>query len=90
MERAEFELDPELIDYIKKRKKDFRLSTTCSGSVILPVDLKKPKDTDIRIDIDGNTLYISQFQAKYIKRLTRDMVYDAEVQVSGSYCRYSN
>ncbi len=89
MEKITFELDPELIEYIRRTKKDYRVSTTCSGSVILPVELKRPKDTDIKIDIDGNILYVSEFQAKYINRLTIDMVYDAEIQVSGSYCRYS-
>ena len=79
MQELAFDIDPELIKYIKERKKDYRVCTTCGGAVILPVDFKKPKSTDIRIDIDGNTLYVSEFQAKFIKKLTKDMLYDVEV-----------
>jgi hypothetical protein len=73
---SEIVVDHEVIDYIKKSGKDFRVSTDCSGPVILPTDLKPPKDTDLQVEVGGNTLFISRVQARYIDRVTMDMLYD--------------
>ncbi len=73
---SKIEVDPEVIDYIRRTGKDFRVSTDCSGPVIPPTDLKSPKETDLRIEVGSNTLYISRIQARYIDRVTMDMLYD--------------
>lgn len=69
-------VDPEVIEYIKRSGKDFRVSTDCSGPVILPTELKPPKDSDLRFQVGKNTLFISRLQARYIDRVTMDMLYD--------------
>jgi hypothetical protein len=75
-EMSEIEVDPEVIEYIKKSGKDFRVSTDCSGPVILPTELKPPKNTDLQVKAGKNTLFISSVQARYIDRVTMDMLYD--------------
>jgi hypothetical protein len=73
---SEIVVDREVIEYIKKSGKDFRVSTDCSGPVILPTELKPPKDTDLLVEVGENTLFISRVQARYIDRVTMDMLYD--------------
>jgi hypothetical protein len=79
MQQLVFDLDPDLVEYIKNKGRDYRVCTSCAGPVILPVEYKKPKETDFRIKIGENTLFVSAVQAKYIRKFTRDMVYDGEV-----------
>jgi len=69
-------IDREVMDYIAQRRQDFRLSTSCYGPVIVPVDIKPPKESDLKIRVGNNTLYISRVQARYVKRITMSMVYD--------------
>ncbi len=73
-----------VIDFITQNKQDYRICTSCSGPVMLPLALKSPKSTDIVIDVGENKLYISRVQAKYIRRVTSDMIYDPEVGMSCS------
>lgn len=71
----EIGIDKKVVDIIKKRQKDFRVCTTCEGAVILPVEAKPPKESDYKVDIEGNTLFISAVQAQYINKVTEDMFY---------------
>jgi hypothetical protein len=80
----EIEVDQMVKDYILKSGKDFRLSTTCSGPVILPLEVKPAKENDIKVKIGKNTLFISRVQARYIDRVTMDMMYDADVGLNCS------
>jgi hypothetical protein len=73
----EIKVDREVIDFIKMNGKDYRVSTSCYGPVILPIEMKSPKDTDIRIPVGKNTLYVSIVQTKYIDRVTKSMLYDS-------------
>lgn len=73
---SKIDVAPEVIEYIKRSGKDFRVSTDCSGPVILPTDLKPPKDSDLQVQVGENTLFISRVQARYIDRVTMDMLYD--------------
>ena len=73
-----------VIDFITQNKQDYRICTSCSGPVMLPVALKSPKSTDMVIAIGENKLYISRVQARYIRRVTSDMIYDPEVGLSCS------
>jgi hypothetical protein len=73
-----------VIDFITQNKQDYRICTSCSGPVMLPVALKSPKSTDIVIEIGQNKLYISRVQARYLRRVTSDMIYDPEVGMSCS------
>ncbi len=67
----------EVIEYIKNSKRDYRVSTSCYGPVIVPIQVKPPKDTDLKIKVGPQTLYISQVQARYIDIITMDMIYDS-------------
>ena len=73
---SEIEVDPEVIEYIKRCNKDFRVSTDCSGPVMLPTEIKPPKDSDLQVQVGENTLFVSRIQARYIDRVTMDMLYD--------------
>jgi len=73
---SKIDVAPEVIEYIKRSGRDFRVSTDCSGPVILPTDLKPPKDSDLQVQVGENTLFISRVQARYIDRVTMDMLYD--------------
>jgi len=71
---SELPVDQEVIDFILANKQDYRVSTTCSGPVVAPLEVKPPKDSDIRIKIGYYTLYVSKVQARYIRRITADML----------------
>ncbi|HOB17799.1 MAG TPA: hypothetical protein PKK74_03790 [Candidatus Methanoculleus thermohydrogenotrophicum] len=60
--------------YILKRKRDFRLSTACSGPVLLPASFKPPKVTDLQIPIGDYTIYVSKYQARHINSIHRGMI----------------
>lgn len=75
-------MDSEVIEHIRRSGKDFRVSTDCAGPVLLPTDLKPPKDSDLRVQVGKNTLYISRIQARYIVRVTMDMLYDPSRRLS--------
>lgn len=70
-------VDQEVIDYILQNKGDYRVSTSCGGPVIVPVAIKPPKESDYRVKVGENVLYISRVQARYISRVTADMLDEA-------------
>ncbi len=82
---SEIAVDQNVIDFINHSENDFRICTSCSGPVMLPVALKSPKSSDIIIKIGENTLYISRVQARYIHKVTTDMIYDPNVGLSCNY-----
>jgi hypothetical protein len=77
-------VDQAVKDYILKSGRDFRVSTTCSGPVILPLEVKPAKDSDIKVKIGKNTLFISRVQARYIDHVTMEMMYDADIGLNCS------
>ena len=81
---SEISVDQQVLDFIKKEGKDYRVSTDCSGPVLLSTDMKPPKSSDIKIPVGNNTLYISRVQARYIDRVTMEMMYDADVGLNCS------
>ncbi len=60
--------------YILERKRDFRVSTSCSGPILLPTSVKPPKSTDLQVPVDKYTVYISKYQARYIDSIHRGMI----------------
>jgi hypothetical protein len=62
----QFLITPEVVKFISEQKCDYRLCTSCGGPILLPVTIKKPKPSDIKIQVGGHTLYVSAIQAKYI------------------------
>ncbi len=71
---SQIEVDQEVIDFILENDQDYRVSTSCSGPVVVPITLKAPKTTDLQVKIGEHTLYISKVQARYISRVTPDML----------------
>ena len=68
------EIDDDIVEFIKQQGRDYRVSTTCSGAMILPTSYKPPKPSDLRVDVDGHRLYISRVQAQYIQRIDKSML----------------
>ena len=74
----EIEVDQEVKDLIISADCDYRICTACLGPALVPVTVKGPKESDIRIPVGDHTLFISRVQAPYIDRVTIDMVYEDE------------
>ncbi|WP_407354768.1 hypothetical protein [Methanolobus sp. WCC5] len=70
----EIDIEPEVEDFIRNSKGDYRLCTTCGGPAIVPVKMSMPKNSDIKVNIGGNTLHISRVQARYIRRIEMGML----------------
>jgi hypothetical protein len=48
------------------------------GPALVPVSVKPPKTSDIQIPVGEHTLFISRIQARYLTRITMDMIYEDE------------
>ncbi|MCL2032330.1 MAG: hypothetical protein FWG96_03560 [Methanomassiliicoccaceae archaeon] len=59
-------------------RRDYRICTSCTGPALVPTTVKMPKESDIRIPVGNNTLYVSRVQARYINRITIDMLYNRD------------
>ncbi|HSV42264.1 MAG TPA: hypothetical protein VLH13_02510 [Methanomassiliicoccales archaeon] len=80
----DIKVDQSVVDFVKGSDEDYRVSTSCSGPIIIPVSVKPPKANDLKIKCGDRTLYISRVQARYIDHITMDMVYDPERGLSCS------
>ncbi|AEH61550.1 conserved hypothetical protein [Methanosalsum zhilinae DSM 4017] len=67
-------VDPEIKSYILQKKKDYRVCTTCSGPLVLPVNIKPQKPSDIIIDLGGQKLYVSRVQAQRVRNIDMSMM----------------
>jgi len=74
----EIGVDDDVRRLIMSEGRDYRVCTACTGPALVPTTVKGPKESDIRIPIGKNTLYISIVQSRYIRRVTMDMVYNRE------------
>ena len=72
--RCDVTREDDVEELIKKDGRDLRLCTTCGGPMIVPVELKRPKESDIKVKIGNNTLYISKVQARYLRRIDKPML----------------
>lgn len=72
------QVDEDVKRMIESEGVDYRICTACTGPALVPVTVKKPKDTDIRIPLGDRTLYVSRVQARYVDRVTMDMLYDQD------------
>jgi hypothetical protein len=81
---SDIAVDQSVIDFIEQNGQDYRVCTTCSGPVLLPVAMKPSKPSDIVIKVGKHTLYVSRVQAKYVRKITSDLIYDPEVGLSCS------
>lgn len=60
--------------YVLQRKRDFRVSTSCGGAILLPTSVKPPKATDLQVPVGDYTIYISKYQARSIDSVHRGMI----------------
>lgn len=67
-------IDPEMRVYIKNSFSELRICTTCDGPILLPTRIKPPKMTDVVLDVEGRTFYISAVQAPRIKSINVSML----------------
>ncbi|MFP4169773.1 MAG: hypothetical protein ACLFPN_01950 [Methanomassiliicoccales archaeon] len=83
----EIAIEQEVVKYIQERDEDFRLSTSCYGPVLVPVNIKPPKVTDLQLQVEGRTIYVSRVQARFINRISSSMIWDASYLRSCSVLR---
>lgn len=74
----EITVDQEVKDLIESQGCDYRVCTACMGPALVPVSVKSPKESDLKIPVGEHTLYISRVQAMYIDRVSMDMIYDED------------
>ena len=74
----EIAVDDEVKNLIISEGRDYRICTACTGPALVPTTVKGPKTSDIKVPIGNNTLYISLVQARYVRRITIDMLYNRE------------
>lgn len=74
----EITVDEDVKQMIMSEGRDYRVCTACMGPALVPISVKTFKESDIKIPIGGNTLYVSRVQARYVNRITMDMLYDDE------------
>jgi len=65
---------PDVIEYINKRNCDFRICTSCGGPILLPVQVKPPKKSDLLIQAGNHTVYVSIHQARFLHSIRMDMI----------------
>jgi hypothetical protein len=71
-------VDDDVKRLIMSEGRDYRICTSCTGPALVPTTVKGPKQSDVKIPVGKNILYISQVQARYIRRVTMDMIYEME------------
>ncbi len=71
-------VDEGVVNLIQSEGVDYRVCTACMGPALVPVTVKRQKESDIKIPIGDHFLYISRIQAQYTNHITLDMVYEDE------------
>lgn len=74
----EIAVDDDVKRLIISEGRDYRICTSCTGPALVPTTVKVPKESDIKIPVGNNILYISLVQARYIRRVTIDMIYNRD------------
>jgi hypothetical protein len=69
-----FIVDNEVKDFINREDRDFRVCTSCSGPVLVPLDMARAKPSDIEIKVGDNTLFVSIVMARYTRRIHKSML----------------
>ena len=71
---SEIAVADEVIAYMDKRGGDFRISTSCSGPVLMPVKVTPAKPSDIPIKAGDHLIFISRYQVQWISEITMRLV----------------
>lgn len=67
-------VNEDVAEYIERRGCDFRICTSCGGPILLPISMKPPKSTDLKVRSGNHTIYISIHQARYLHSIHRGML----------------
>ena len=60
--------------YIRAKKCNFRVCTSCGGPILLSTMIKPPKATDLEIYVEGQIIYVSMYQSRYLDRIDEEMI----------------
>lgn len=71
-------IDDDVRQLIESEGCDYRICTACLGPALVPVSVKPPKASDLKIPVGDHFLYISRVQCRYIDRVSMDMLYDED------------
>jgi hypothetical protein len=71
---APLEITEEVRSYILTAQADFRVCTSCGGPILLPVSVKRPKASDLRIPVGTQILYVSRYQAPFLSIIDGEMI----------------
>jgi len=71
---SEITVTDEVIAYMDKRGGDFRISTSCSGPILMPVRVRPAKSSNIPIKAKSHIIYISRYQIQWISEISMSMV----------------
>jgi len=74
----EIVVDNDVKKLIMSEGRDYRICTACTGPALVPTTVKAPKESDIKIPVGKNFLYVSRVQARYVSRITMDMLYNRD------------
>jgi hypothetical protein len=72
--REQITVAQDVVTYMDERGGDFRISTSCSGPVLMPVRVKPAKPDDIPVRAGNHIIYISRYQIQWISEITMRMV----------------
>jgi len=64
----------DVIAYMDKRGGNFRISTSCSGPVLMPVKVNPAKPSDIPIKAGSHLIFVSQYQLPWITEISMRLV----------------
>lgn len=74
MKKVNVWIEPDMLEYIKSKKTDLRIATTCEGPLIFSIKTSPPKKTDFCMEVEGKRIYISAVQAPLIKSIDKRML----------------
>jgi hypothetical protein len=64
----------DVIAYMDKRGGNFRISTSCSGPVLMPIKVKPTKKSDVTIKAGKHLIYVSQHQLPWLTEISMRLV----------------
>jgi hypothetical protein len=75
----EIAVDDDVRKMVEESGEDYRICTACLGPALVPVSVKSPKASDEVISLgNGRKIFVSRVQARYVTRISMDMLYDEE------------
>jgi hypothetical protein len=68
-------IDPDVIDYIKKNKGNYRVCTSCGGPALVPLERAITKADDKKIELGDQFLYVSNTLYRFgLRRIGKEVL----------------